>query len=97
MTDTNFRSYDTPTGTVYEIDNVQVPKEEFEARKAASRLELQDFRNAPIEGAEDLESFASDARNRLRTKLPARKEGGSISLNSCKVSTGSKNKKSPNW
>jgi hypothetical protein len=97
MADTNFRFYDTPTGTVYEIDNVQVPKEEFEARKTASKQEMQNFRDAPIEGAEDLESYASGARERLRKKLPARKTGGSISIANTKISTHKKSKQSPNW
>lgn len=94
MPDTSFRSYPTADGMAYEIDNLPVSKEEFDARRVAAKQELSDFRTAPTEGMEDLESLAAGARERLRKKVPLKKYGGEIKS---KISTHKKSKKSPSW
>lgn len=98
MADTSFKTYTTPDGQVYEIDNIPVSKDEFESRRALSKQEMQDFRTAPTSGAEDLEDFAAAAKARARQKNLARKHGGGVKIPKTKVSTGqTKSKKSSNW
>jgi len=97
MADSSFRTYPTPEGQVYEIDGSPVAKDEFESRRAASKQETQDFRNAPS-GDSDLDNFAAEAKARARQKKSGNKHGGSIQMPKIKVSTGQdRSKKSPNW
>jgi hypothetical protein len=97
MADTSFRTYPTPEGQVYEIDGAPVAKDEFDARRAASKQEMQDFRDAPS-GISDLDNFAAEAKARARQKKLGNKHGGAIKIPKTKVSTGQTgSKKSSNW
>jgi len=103
MPDTNFRSYPTATGQVYEIDNVPVSKEEFDARAAASKRNVQGqaaSNRAEAESARSSmpEGFSSEdeeAMKRLRSMR--KKSGGSIKMGKSKISTHQKSKKASSW
>lgn len=97
MPDTDFRSYPTATGQVYEINGVPVSKAEFDTRAAASKQAVQNFRSAKTEGAEDLEDMAASARARLLKKKVEKKHGGSIKIGKSKISTHQKSKKASSW
>jgi hypothetical protein len=98
MADSSFRTYPTPEGQVYEIDGIPVAtKEEFDARRAASKQETQDFRDAPS-GISDLDNFAAEAKARARLRKIGNKHGGAIKIPKTKVTTGQTgSKKSSNW
>ena len=97
MPDTDFRSYPTATGQVYEIDGVPVSKAEFDTRAAASKQAVQNFRTAKTEGAEDLEDMAAAARARILKKPVPKKHGGSMKMGKSKISTHQKSKKASSW
>ena len=68
-----------PDGT-YTHNNEVVSKEDFEARRADSTKAVNDLRNAPTPGLEDLEDFAAGAKARAaaRRKAAGKKAGGTI-------------------
>jgi hypothetical protein len=68
-----------PDGT-YTHNNEVVSKEDFETRRAASTKAINDLRNAPTAGLEDLEDFAAGAKARAAAKRKAagKKAGGAV-------------------
>lgn len=103
MPDTTFRSYSTPNGQVYEIDNVPVSKEEFETRAAASKQAIQgravanrgEIQSQRASMFDDVDPEAAEAMKRLRSMR--KKHGGSAKQSKSKISTHQKSKKASSW
>lgn len=90
-----FRSYETPQGTVYEVDGNQVTKEEYESLSAEAKQQLLEAKTKPTAGVEDLESeFAERMRRSPTRRAVAKKYGGALKT---KVSTHQRSKKASSW
>ena len=72
-----FQIVQGPNGPEYRVDNVQVSKEEFDARHQNSKKEMQEFKQQKTPGLDDLEDFAAQARQRMQKRSVGKKSGGS--------------------
>lgn len=90
-----FRTYQTPQGTVYEVDGNQVTKEEYDSMSAEAKQQMLEAKTKPTAGFEDLESEFAERMRRSPGKKPvSRKYGGSLKS---KVSTHQRSKKASQW
>lgn len=64
----------------YIHNNQEVSQEEYRRRQAAADKAINDFKNAPTPGFEDLEDFAAEAKARAaaRRQATGKKAGGII-------------------